>query len=348
MSAISTIQGEPPSDLRKGETGCQVDKHPPIITTPTYDPNCQFDSEAELATCECGCRDYQAYLDQPLLSPCESVIKGFSPGPARDRHILRILRAGHRPDFNNYVRVHRPDLLRRHEFAMEIVREYRESMQIVERSRANAIVYEELLREDPEEQIQEEEILLVSDYACTCQKCPDGLSNVSIPPCSCSHTLTMSAIHSTDVAQALAHQLTAKRVPGSDPSHGGNLHITGSEERELILASMDWDDENEVAKEAFVRWCIDFRDAQRSLWDSERAPIEESIMQEIIKQYELRHHKEITPEVRGNLRTVARARANERLRALKRKEIEGWKGRKEEQELKEEPKTEVVSSDNLL
>lgn len=88
-----------------------------------------------------------------------------------------------------------------------------------------------------------------------------------------SYTLSES-----DVARALAFQLTAKRIPGSDPWHGGNLHITGSEEIELILASGVCDDEDDDMKISYVQWCIEFCDAQRSLLQSLRAPIEESIL----------------------------------------------------------------------
>lgn len=86
------------------------------------------------------------------------------------------------------------------------------------------------------------------------------------------------SIHEADVAKALAYQLTAKRIPGCDPYHGGNLHITGLEERRLILASLDYDEEEEDMKEAYVRCCIEFRAAQRSLWHSELAAIEASLM----------------------------------------------------------------------
>lgn len=114
--------------------------HPLSIGTETsilsYDEVCRWGCRPELISCECGCRDYIDYLCSPLLSPCESIIEGFSPGPARDHRILQILRAGHRPDFDNYIRVHRPDLLKRHESALAIVADYRKGMQIVERIQA--------------------------------------------------------------------------------------------------------------------------------------------------------------------------------------------------------------------
>lgn len=114
-----------------------LDKQSPITIIPaSYEENCQFSCNEDLASCECGCRDYLAYLHRPLLSACESIIEGFTPDPARDRQILQILRAGHRPDFDNYVRVHRHDLLERHEAALAIVRDYREGMAIVEKIRA--------------------------------------------------------------------------------------------------------------------------------------------------------------------------------------------------------------------
>ncbi|KAE9387931.1 hypothetical protein BT96DRAFT_1004658 [Gymnopus androsaceus JB14] len=83
------------------------------------------------------------------------------------------------------------------------------------------------------------------------------------------------------------------------PSHGGNLQITGPEERDVILNSIDCDDEDNVA---YIQWCINFCNSQRSLWDRECFPIKESIM------------------------------------VIKRKEIEGWncQEHKEEQEVKEE------------
>ncbi|KAE9385007.1 hypothetical protein BT96DRAFT_950158 [Gymnopus androsaceus JB14] len=148
-----------------------------------------------------------------------------------------------------------------------------------------------------------------------------------------SYTLSES-----DVARALAFQLTAKRIPGSDPWHGGNLHITGSEEIELILASGVCDDEDDDTKISYVQWCIEFRDAQRSLLQSLRAPIEESILirKQLMTEYESYHHRSITPEVRDNLQTTARARANERLRAIKRKEIESWRREFKEQHKQEE------------
>lgn len=78
----------------------------------------------------------------------------------------------------------------------------------------------------------------------------------------------MFTIRATDIAQALAYQLTAR--------DGGNLHITGREERNLILSNTDFDDETET--EAFVNWCIEFRDAQRALWDLERLSLEKSTL----------------------------------------------------------------------
>ncbi|KAE9385006.1 hypothetical protein BT96DRAFT_950157 [Gymnopus androsaceus JB14] len=158
-------QCQPQHELQKGELYGSLDKQSPITIIPaSYKENCQFSCNEDLASCECGCRDYLAYLHRPLLSACESIIEGFTPGPARDRQILQILRAGHRPDFDNYVRVHRHDLLERHEAALAIVRDYREGMAIVEKIRANAIIYEELLREDPEDGMQDvdEEILPVT------------------------------------------------------------------------------------------------------------------------------------------------------------------------------------------
>lgn len=86
------------------------------------------------------------------------------------------------------------------------------------------------------------------------------------------------SIHAADVAEALACQVTAKRTPGCDPYHGGNLHITGLEERRFILDSLSCDDEDENMKEAFVQWTIQFRDVQRSLWKSELAVIEASLL----------------------------------------------------------------------
>ncbi|KAE9388377.1 hypothetical protein BT96DRAFT_1004244 [Gymnopus androsaceus JB14] len=164
-SSEAPSQCEPQYALHKGEIGFNMDDHRAIAGNTTilsYDEVCQWACKAELIDCECGCHDYIDYLCSPVLSPCESVIKGFSPGPARDHRILQILRAGHRPDFDNYVRVHQPDLLKQHEWATEIIREYREGMAIVEKIQANAIIYQELLRKDPEEHMRDVDEDIVS------------------------------------------------------------------------------------------------------------------------------------------------------------------------------------------
>ncbi|KAE9394072.1 hypothetical protein BT96DRAFT_943483 [Gymnopus androsaceus JB14] len=140
----------------------------------------------------------------------------------------------------------------------------------------------------------------------------------------------MSTIDTTDVARALANQLTSKRVPGSDPSHGGNLHITGPEERDFIRNSLDFDDQD---NEAYIQWCIDFRNAQRSLWDRERFPIEESIMSEkICVSWPAR--------VQMNASGVIKRKEIERYRRERKEEQEVKEEQelKEEQERKEEPK----------
>ncbi|KAE9387443.1 hypothetical protein BT96DRAFT_948347 [Gymnopus androsaceus JB14] len=134
----------------------------------------------------------------------------------------------------------------------------------------------------------------------------------------------------SDIAQALAYQLMAKRIPSSDPLHGRNLHITGSEERELILASRVCDDKDDGTKISYIQWCIKFHDAQRSLLQLLQAPIKESILirKQLMTEYKLYHHRSITPE----------ARTNERLRAIKWKEIESWR-----QECKEQHKQEELN-----
>ncbi|KAE9383379.1 hypothetical protein BT96DRAFT_951398, partial [Gymnopus androsaceus JB14] len=142
-------QCQPQHELQKGELYGSLDKQSPITIIPaSYEENCQFSCNEDLASCECGFHDYLAYLHRPLLSACESIIEGFMPGPARDRQILQILRAGHRPDFDNYQ--------------LSVTTGRR--MAIVEKIRANAIIYEELLREDPEDGMQDvdEEILPVT------------------------------------------------------------------------------------------------------------------------------------------------------------------------------------------
>lgn len=89
-----------------------------------------------IVRCECGCCDCYDYLHLPLLTACESVIDGFSPGSARDRQLLQILRAGHRPDVESYMREHRPDLVERHLAATAIVDEYQATMRLVDERRA--------------------------------------------------------------------------------------------------------------------------------------------------------------------------------------------------------------------
>lgn len=79
---------------------------------------------------------------------------------------------------------------------------------------------------------------------------------------------TMFTICASDIAQALAYSLTAR--------DGGNLHITGREEKNLILSNTDFNNETET--EAFVNWCIEFHDAQRALWDLECLSLEKSIL----------------------------------------------------------------------
>ncbi|KAE9386931.1 hypothetical protein BT96DRAFT_948769 [Gymnopus androsaceus JB14] len=80
----------------------------------------------------------------------------------------------------------------------------------------------------------------------------------------------------------------------------------------LGYLGLDFDNQD---NEAYIQWCIDFRNAQRSLWDRERFPIEESIM--VIKRKEIeryrREHKE-------------------------EQEVKEEQELKEEQERKEEPK----------
>lgn len=47
----------------------------------------------------------------------------------------------------------------------------------------------------------------------------------------------------------------------------------------MIRNAMDLDDyEDQGSMDAYVQWCIGFRDAQRSLWESECALIEQSIL----------------------------------------------------------------------
>lgn len=60
-------------------------------------------------------------------------MKGFSPGPGRDRQLLQILRAGHRSDIEAYMHVHRPDLIDRHETAMAIISEYQAAQKVAEK-----------------------------------------------------------------------------------------------------------------------------------------------------------------------------------------------------------------------
>ncbi|KAE9387444.1 hypothetical protein BT96DRAFT_1005106 [Gymnopus androsaceus JB14] len=155
-------QCQPQHELQKGELYGFLDKQSPITTIPSsYKENCQFACNAELASCECGCCDYLVYLHCLLLSASESIIKGFTPGPARNCQILQILRAGHCPNFNNYICVHHPDLREQHKAALAIVHDSREGMAIVE---SNAIIYKELLRKDREDEMQDvdEEISPVS------------------------------------------------------------------------------------------------------------------------------------------------------------------------------------------
>lgn len=95
--------------------------------------SCQTIVNGLIVRCECGCCDCYDYLELPLLTACESIIAGFSPGLARDRQFLQILRAGHRPDIEAYVREHRPDLIDRHEAATAIVAEYQATQKLLDK-----------------------------------------------------------------------------------------------------------------------------------------------------------------------------------------------------------------------
>ncbi|KAE9388376.1 hypothetical protein BT96DRAFT_1004243 [Gymnopus androsaceus JB14] len=164
----------------------------------------------------------------------------------------------------------------------------------------------------------------------------------------------MSTFDAKDIARALAYQLTAHCIPSADPYIGGNLHITGFEERQMIRNSMDFEEfDDREAIEGYVQWCVDFRNAQRSLWDSERAPIEHAIFQQSVILFKRHHHRPVTPEVSVRLQAAAKVRANEKLRRMKQKDIEGWKQKHAESSKKqglvlkteEEAQTECSSED---
>lgn len=86
----------------------------------SYDLDGRCRGKSKLVVCNCKrCKEDRIYTG-PLLSACESLAWVFTPGEARDRQILRVLRAGHRPDVQRYVYDHRPDLRERHERLMAI------------------------------------------------------------------------------------------------------------------------------------------------------------------------------------------------------------------------------------
>ncbi|KAE9384816.1 hypothetical protein BT96DRAFT_950296 [Gymnopus androsaceus JB14] len=91
-----------------------------LATQLSYDLNCRCPQQGNVGQCKCKhCKDDHVYTG-PLLSKCESIAWAFMPGKATDRQILRVLRAGHRPDVQEYVCLHRPDLRERHEQLMAI------------------------------------------------------------------------------------------------------------------------------------------------------------------------------------------------------------------------------------
>lgn len=86
----------------------------------SHDLDYRCHGQGRVASCKCNhCKEDRVYTG-PLLSACESLAWAFTPGVATDRQILRVLRAGYRPDVQRHVQEHRPDLWKRHERLMAI------------------------------------------------------------------------------------------------------------------------------------------------------------------------------------------------------------------------------------
>lgn len=70
----------------------------------------------------------------------------------------------------------------------------------------------------------------------------------------------------------LAHQVVATLGKHPNPHHNGNLHITGAEERLLILEPFDADEEG---LEEYVSSAVKQREEMRRLLKARIAPIEQ-------------------------------------------------------------------------